>query len=71
MFLTLSTIFIQAHRHKRIKTANWRGLPALFWLISYVTSHHLFVVPQSGAKDQFYGTVYYVALNSNCDAQSI
>jgi hypothetical protein len=26
----------------------------LFWLSSYVASHHLAVVPQSGAKDQFY-----------------
>jgi hypothetical protein len=33
---------------------------ALFWLSSYVTSHHLAVAPQSGAKDQFYCTAYYI-----------
>jgi hypothetical protein len=27
------------------------------------------VVPQSGAKDQFCCTVYYITLNSNCEAQ--
>jgi hypothetical protein len=27
------------------------------------------VVVQSGAKDQFYCTVYYITLNSNCEAQ--
>jgi hypothetical protein len=26
-------------------------------------------VPQSGAKEQFYGSVYRIALNSNCEAQ--
>jgi hypothetical protein len=26
-------------------------------------------VPQSGAKEQFYCSVYYITLNSNCDAQ--
>jgi len=41
----------------------------LFWLTSYVASHHLAVVPQSGAKEQFYCTVYYITLNSNCEAQ--
>ncbi len=30
--------------------------PALFRLSSYVTSHKLAVVPQSGAKDWFYCT---------------
>jgi hypothetical protein len=28
-------------------------LPALFWLNSFVVSHHLAVVGQTGAKDQF------------------
>jgi hypothetical protein len=27
------------------------------------------VAPQSGAKQIFYCTVYYVTLNSNCEAQ--
>jgi hypothetical protein len=36
---------------------------------SYVAGCHLAVAPQSGAKDQFYCTVYYVTLNSNCDSQ--
>jgi len=35
----------------------------LFWLSSYVTSHHLAVAPQSGAKDQFYNSAYYITLN--------
>jgi hypothetical protein len=28
------------------------------------------VAPQSGAKQIFYCTVYYITLNSNCEAQS-
>jgi hypothetical protein len=60
------------HRHKIITwTAHWRSLPALFWLSSYVTSHHLAVVPQSGAKDQLYCTVYYITLNSKFEAQGL
>jgi hypothetical protein len=27
------------------------------------------VAPQSGAKQNFYFTVYYITLNSNCEAQ--
>jgi hypothetical protein len=54
-----------------IQSAHWHGLLALFWLSINVTRHHLAVVPQSGAEDQFYFTVYYYKLNSNCDAQSI
>jgi hypothetical protein len=46
-------------------------MPTLFWLSSYIGSHHLAVVPQSGAKDQFYYTVYYKTLNSNCEAQGV
>ncbi len=58
------------HRHKRIhKAAHWPGLPALFWLSSYVASHCIAVAPQSGAKQIFYCTVYYITLNSNCEAQ--
>ncbi len=46
-------------------------LPALFWLSIYVASHHLAVVPQSGAKDQFYCIVSYITLNPNCEAQGL
>ncbi len=46
-------------------------MTALFWLRSYVASHHLAVFPQSGAKDQFYCTVYYITLNSTCKAQGV
>ncbi len=31
----------------------------------------LIVAPQSGEKDQFYWTVYYTTLNSNCEAQGV
>ena len=43
--------------------------PSFGWEV--VTSHHSAVVPQSGAKDQFYCTVYYITLNSNCAAQRV
>jgi hypothetical protein len=36
-----------------------------------VESHHLAVPPQSGAKDQFYCTVYYITLDSNCEVQGV
>jgi hypothetical protein len=42
--------------------------PAFFWLSSYVAGHYLAVATQSGAKDQFYCTVYGKILNSNCEA---
>jgi hypothetical protein len=35
-----------------------------------VDSHHLAVVPQSSAKDQFFCTAYYLTLNLNWKAQS-
>jgi hypothetical protein len=38
-------------------------------LSSYVSSHCLAAEPQSGAKQKFYFTVYYVNLNSNCEVQ--
>jgi hypothetical protein len=38
-------------------------------LSSYVASHCSMVAPQSGAKQLFYCTVYYITLNSNCEAQ--
>jgi len=48
----------------------WCSPPALFWLsMSYVTSYCLAVVPQSGAKQKCYCTVYYITLNSSCEAQ--
>jgi hypothetical protein len=37
----------------------------MFWLSSYVACHCLAVASQSGAKQNFYCTVYYIALNSN------
>jgi hypothetical protein len=40
-------------------------------LSSYVASHCLAVAPQSGAKDQFYCTVYYITLNLNREAQKV
>ena len=43
---------------KNTTTAHWHHPPALFWLCSYVASHHLAVVQQSGARDQFYCTVF-------------
>jgi len=47
------------------------GLPALFWLSSYVASLHLAAAPQSGAKDQFYCTDDYITFNTNCEAQGL
>jgi hypothetical protein len=38
-------------------------------LSSFGTSHCLAVAPQSSAKEIFYFTVFYITLNSNCDAQ--
>jgi hypothetical protein len=55
------------HRHENTLAAHWHGLPALFWLSSYVAGCHLAVVPQSGAKLKFYCIVYYLILNSNCE----
>jgi hypothetical protein len=52
------------HRHKRILLSL-----ALFWLSSYVAGRHLAVAPQSGAKQFFYCSVYYLTLNLNCEAQ--
>jgi hypothetical protein len=43
----------------------------LFWWSSYVASHGLAVAPQSGTKQIFCCTVYYITLNSNCDAQRV
>jgi hypothetical protein len=52
--------FYVDHRHKRI-----HRLSALFWKSSYVSGHCLAVAPQSGVKQIFYCTVYYITLNSN------
>ncbi len=36
--------------HKaKVGSAHWRSLDALFWSSSYFTTHHLALVPQSGA----------------------
>jgi hypothetical protein len=43
----------------------------LFWLSYYVASHPLGVVLQSGEKDQFYCSVYYITLYSNCEAEIV
>ena len=56
---------------KNTPTAHWHCPPALFWLCSYVASHHLDVAPQSGAKDKFYCTVYSITLNRNHAAQRV
>ena len=45
------------------------SLSVLFWLSCYVAGHCSAVAPQSGAKQFFYCTVYYITLNSNCEAQ--
>jgi hypothetical protein len=40
------------------------------WWSSYLAAHHhRAVVPQFGAKDQFYSTVYKITLNPICVAQ--
>ncbi len=41
----------------------------MFWLSSYVTSHHTAVGSQSGSKDQFNCTVDCLTLNSNSEAK--
>jgi hypothetical protein len=46
-------------------------MPALFWLSSYVASHHIGVASQSGAKEELYYTVYYITLNSNHEARGV
>jgi hypothetical protein len=43
----------------------------LFWLSSYVASHHLAVALQTVAKGKVYCTVYSITLNSNCEAQGM
>ncbi len=52
----------QMHRCKRMHRL-------LIGLGSYVASHCLAVAPQSGGKQSFYCTVYYITLNSNYEAQ--
>jgi len=69
---------IVTERFRELKSANtidireyiahWHGLPALLWSNSYVASHCLAVAPQSGAKQIFYCTVFYISLNSNHEA---
>jgi hypothetical protein len=46
-----------------LHTGQLRGAHiCLFWLSSYVARHCSAVAPQSGAKQNFYCTVYYIAL---------
>ncbi len=47
------------------------NMPALFWLSSYIASLCLALVPQSGANNRFYCTVYYITLSSNCEARGV
>jgi hypothetical protein len=61
--------FCEYHRHKKIRRVLIGAQPTCLFLSSYVASHCLAVVPQSGAKLQLYCTVYYITLNSNCEAQ--
>jgi hypothetical protein len=58
-----------SHKHKR-QTAQWHGTPAVFWLSSYVESHH-FVALLSGTKDQFYCTVYFITLNQTWGSKRV
>jgi hypothetical protein len=44
---------------------------AMFWLGSYVASPRLAVVPQSGAKDQFYCSCLPHNVNLNCKTQKV
>ncbi len=59
------------HRHKRIHRLliGMACLPCFSWVV--VTSHHLAVASQSGAKDQFYCSLYYIILNWNCETQGV
>ncbi len=61
--------FHMHHRHKRIHRL-LIGMPCLpgFLMSSYVAGRHLAVATLSGAKQNFYCTVYYINLNSNCEA---
>ncbi len=44
--------------------------PACLVLVVYnVARNCLALVPKSGAKEIFYCTVYFITLNSNCEAQ--
>jgi hypothetical protein len=52
-----SFLMTSYHRHKKIHRLPICMAGVLFWLNSYVASHHLPVTPQSGQKDLFYCTV--------------
>jgi hypothetical protein len=43
----------------------------LFSYSSYVASHHFNLAPHPCTKDQFYYIIYYITLNSNCEAQRV
>jgi hypothetical protein len=45
------------------------ALPCFGWVV--MLPANTAVAPQSGTKDQFYCTVYYITFNSNCEAQGV
>jgi hypothetical protein len=45
-------------------------MPALFWLSSYIAGCCLAVAPQSSTNDEFYATIYSIALHPICVAQN-
>jgi hypothetical protein len=65
------TLFVESIDIREYKDCSLVRPVCLFWLSSYVTSHHLAVAPLLGAKDQFYCTIYYITLNSNCEAWGV
>jgi hypothetical protein len=46
-------MYVKGFMTEKIHRLLWLGLPALFWLNSYVAGHCLAVAPQSGAKQFF------------------
>jgi len=56
-----------SHRQQRID----RLLINTAHLPYYVASHHSDMAPQTGAKNWFYSTFYYITLNSNCEAKRV
>jgi hypothetical protein len=43
----------------------------MFWLSSYVTSHHLAMVLKTSAKGQYHNTIYAITLNPICVPQVV
>ncbi len=44
---------------------------SFFWMSNSVTDCCWVMTPQSGRKAQFYSTLYYITLNSYCEAQGV